>query len=277
MQKKVLALHDLSCFGRSSLVPIISIISAGGHQCVPLPTAVFSTHLGIDNWVTTDLSDAMDGAIAQYQSLGLQFEAVYAGFLSTERQIDLVAKAATALRVQDAICLIDPVMGDNGIVYETYTEDMCFRMRELCEIADIITPNVTEAAILLDEAPTTAPRSEAEAIVWMRRLQERYHVNVVLTGLSYEPGKIGSGCVEGAKEAVHLHDHIGTYYPGTGDVFASVLLSYLLNGATLQMAVVLASHFVRDAIAYTAHQGTNPMHGVQYEKLLSQMITELDD
>lgn len=277
MQKKVLALHDLSSFGRSSLVPIISIVSAAGHQCVPLPTAVFSTHLGIENWVSADLSDAMEGAIAQYQSLGLQFEAVYAGFLSTERQIDLVAKAATTLRAQDAICLIDPVMGDNGIVYETYTPDMCFRMRELCEIADIITPNVTEAAILLDETPTSAPQSEAEAIVWMRRLQERYHANVVLTGLSYESGKIGSGCVEGAKEAVHLHDHVGTYYPGTGDVFASVLLSYLLNGATLQMAVVLASHFVRDAILHTEQQHTNPMYGVHFEALLSEMIVQMED
>ena len=137
MQKKVLALHDLSGFGRSSLVPIIAVLSAGGHQCVPLPTAVFSTHTAIPNWVTTDLTGAMQGTIEQYDALGLRFEAVYAGFLGSAAQIDRVREAAQRLKAPGGVTLIDPVMGDNGKVYDTYTPEMCTRMRELCAIADI--------------------------------------------------------------------------------------------------------------------------------------------
>ena len=168
MQKKVLALHDLSGFGRSSLVPIIAVLSAGGHQCVPLPTAVFSTHTAIPNWVTTDLTSAMQGTIEQYDALGLRFEAVYAGFLGSADQIDRVREAAQRLKTPDGITLIDPVMGDNGKVYDTYTPEMCTRMRELCAIADIITPNTTEAAILMDWDPCSRPRTAEEAWEWLR-------------------------------------------------------------------------------------------------------------
>ena len=152
MQKKVLALHDLSGFGRSSLVPIIAAISAAGHQCVPLPTAYFSTHMAIPGCV-----------IDQYNRLGLQFESVYAGFLGSADQIDCVRDAVLRLKSENGTAFIDPVMGDNGEVYATYTPEMCTRMRELCEIADIITPNTTEAAILLDRDPASAPQNETEA------------------------------------------------------------------------------------------------------------------
>ena len=108
---------------------------------MPLPTAVFSTHTAIPNWVTTDLTSAMQGTIEQYDALGLRFEAVYAGFLGSADQIDRVREAAQRLKTPDGITLIDPVMGDNGKVYDTYTPEMCTRMRELCAIADIITPN----------------------------------------------------------------------------------------------------------------------------------------
>ena len=162
MQKKVLALHDLSGFGRSSLVPIIAAISAAGHQCVPLPTAYFSTHMAIPGWETVDLTGVMPRVIDQYNRLGLQFESVYAGFLVSADQIDCVRDAVLRLKSENGTAFIDPVMGDNGEVYATYTPEMCTRMRELCEIADIITPNTTEAAILLDRDPASAPQNETE-------------------------------------------------------------------------------------------------------------------
>ena len=236
MQKKVLALHDLSGFGRSSLVPIISVLSAFGHQCVPLPTAVFSTHMAIPGWVKSDLTGEMHPTIDQYDRLGLT--------------------------------LIDPVMGDNGEVYSSYTPEMCTRMRELCAIADLITPNTTEAAILLGRDPASAPQSEREAEEWMRALYEEYGASVVLTGLDYEPGRVGSGCLENGELTISLHERIDCYYPGTGDVFAAVMLGALLGGAKLRDACVKAGEFVRDTIAYTAQQGTDPNFGVQFEKLL---------
>ncbi|MDY3617575.1 pyridoxamine kinase [Agathobaculum sp.] len=268
MQKKVLALHDLSGFGRSSLVPIIAVLSAAGHQCVPLPTAVFSTHTAISGWVTTDLTPAMQGTIDQYDALGLRFEAVYAGFLGSADQIGCVQEAAKRLRAQGGLTLVDPVMGDNGVVYGTYTPEMCTRMRELCAIADIITPNTTEAAILLDRDPRDKPADEDEAWAWLRALRGRYGAQAVLTGLDFEPGRVGTGCLGETGGAVQLHSRVGCYYPGTGDLFASVMLGALLNGQTLECAAARAGEFVRDCIAYTAAQGTDPMHGVQFEKLL---------
>lgn len=272
MQKKVLALHDLSGFGRSSLVPIIAVLSTAGHQCVPLPTAVFSTHTAIPNWVVTDLTEAMAGTIGQYDKLGLRFEAVYAGFLASAAQIDRVREAAVRLCAEDGLTIIDPVMGDNGVVYETYTPEMCTRMRELCAIADIITPNTTEAAILLGRDPASKPRSDSEAWEWMRALKQNYGAEIVLTGLDFEPGKVGTGCLSHTGGGLTLHRRIDRYYPGTGDLFAATMLGALLNGATLPDACTRAGEFVKDCIAYTALQGTDPMHGVQFEKLVGQLM-----
>ena len=277
MQKKVLALHDLSGFGRSSLVPIIAVLSAGGHQCVPLPTAVFSTHTAIPDWVTTDLTGAMQGTIDQYDRLGLRFESVYAGFLGSADQIDRVREAAERLKTPDGITLIDPVMGDNGKVYDTYTPEMCTRMRELCEIADIITPNTTEAAILLDWDPASKPRDPAEAWQWLRALRSRYGAQVVLTGLDFARGRVGTGCLSGEGGTISMHRRISRYYPGTGDLFASVMLAALLNGDKLADACEFAGEFVKDCIAYTAAQQIDPMHGVQFEKLLYKLIGEAHD
>lgn len=271
MQKKVLALHDLSGFGRSSLVPIIAVISAGGHQCVPLPTAVFSTHTAIPGWVTTDLTGAMQGTIEQYDELELRFEAIYAGFLGSANQIDCVGEAARRLKRADGITLIDPVRGDNGKVYDTYTPEMCTRMRELCAIADIITPNTTEAAILLDRDSYSKPRSADEAWEWLRALRARYGAQVVLTGLDFEKGKVGSGCLSERDGALSLHRRIDRYYPGTGDLFASAMLAALLNGEPLTEACEQAGEYVKDCIAYTLEQQTDPMHGVQFEKLLYRL------
>ena len=274
MQKKVLALHDLSGFGRSSLVPIIAVLSAGGHQCVPLPTAVFSTHTAIPNWVTTDLTSAMQGTIEQYDALGLRFEAVYAGFLGSADQIDRVREAAQRLKTPDGITLIDRVMGDNGKVYDTYTPEMCTRMRELCAIADIITPNTTEAAILMDWDPCSRPRTAEEAWEWLRALRAQFGAQGVLTGLDFEQGKVGSGCLSDTGGTLSLHRRIDRYYPGTGDLFASVMLGALLNGHSLPAACERAGEYVKDCIAYTAEQQTDPMHGVQFEKLLYKLIGE---
>ncbi len=272
MQKKVLAIHDLSGFGRSSLVPIISVISAFGHQCVPMPTAVFSTHTAIHGWVTKSLTQEMYGTIEQYERLGLKFEAVYSGFLDSAEQIDCVLDAVKRLKSENGLTLIDPVMGDNGEIYKTYTPELCERLKELCSIADFITPNTTEAAILLGEAPSTAPSSCEEAIDWMLRLHEKFETSVVLTGLSYEQGRIGSGCLINRKCSVHLMDKVDTFYPGTGDIFAAVMLGSILSGNTPEDSCIKAGEFVKDCIKYTASQHTDPDYGVQFEMLLPNLI-----
>jgi len=224
--------------------------------------------------VAAGLTKELWGTIEQYDTLSLKFEAVYAGFLNSAEQIDCVTEAAARLKSEDGVTLIDPVMGDNGIVYETYTDKLCSRMRELCEIADIITPNATEAAILLDKPPNAIPHSADEACEWMEALNKAFGADVVLTGLDYEPGRIGSGCMCGGKCEIFLHRRINSFYPGTGDIFDSVLLGQLLNGNTLKSASVTAGEFVSDCIAYTSSQNTAPAYGVMFEKLIGRLIPQ---
>lgn len=174
--------------------------------------------MAIPGWETVDLTGVMPRVIDQYDRLGLRFESVYAGFLGSADQIDCVRDAVLRLKSENGTAFIDPVMGDNGEIYATYTPEMCTRMRELCEIADIITPNTTEAAILLDRDPASAPQNETEAQEWLHALHSRYGAQVVLTGLDYEPGKVGSGCLSADGGTISLHERIAQYYPGTGDL-----------------------------------------------------------
>lgn len=274
VQKKVLALHDLSCFGRSSLVPITAILSVLGHQCVPLPTAVFSTHTAIPGWVCRDLTDSLHPMLAHFGSLDLRFESVYSGFLGSADQIDRVAEAAS-LKTPDGLFLVDPVMGDNGAVYTTYTPEMTARMSELCALADLITPNVTEAAILLGKQPDTIVRDRAEAEAWALELGGRYQAQVVLTGLNLHPGKLTVACCAGDKTEFVEHDCIDGFFPGTGDIFASVLLGDLLGGSALTDSAARAAAFVRSCIAFTVSRNADPMRGVLFEPLLGQLLRPL--
>lgn len=276
MQKKVLAMHDLSGFGRSSLVPIIGVLSAMGHQCVPAPTAMFSTHTAIPGYAVRDLTDDLLPWIEQYEELGLDFEAVYSGFLSTERQIGCISQAILRLRAPGGVVMVDPVMGDNGVVYETYTAEMCARMGDLCRLADVITPNITEAAILLGRDPKDEPRNPEEAAVWARALEQDYGARVVITGLPGDGDTVGVLCCEDTRTAFLTHARIASYYPGTGDIFAAALLGGLLWGDTLADAAARAAYFVHDCIEYTAAQGTNAMYGVQFETQLRKLARDAE-
>ena len=267
-QKKLALVNDVTGYGRCSIAVALPIVSALKVQGCILPTAILSVHTGFHDYYLDDYTDHMTPYIESWKKNGLTFDGISTGFLGSARQIDIVLDFLHDFKGPQTLAFIDPVMGDNGEVYSSYTPEMCTRMRELCAIADLITPNTTEAAILLGRDPASAPQSEREAEEWMRALYEEYGASVVLTGLDYEPGRVGSGCLENGELTISLHERIDCYYPGTGDVFAAVMLGALLGGAKLRDACVKAGEFVRDTIAYTAQQGTDPNFGVQFEKLL---------
>ena len=159
---RVAAIHDLSGFGRCSLTVAIPVLSAMGVQCCPLPTAVLSTHTGgFEGYTFRDLTEEMAAAAAHWKALDLRFDAVYSGFLGSERQIGLVRQFLRDFRRPGTLAVVDPVMGDFGRVYETYTPAMCRRMADLTAEADVITPNLTEAALLLGVPYESLPRDEA--------------------------------------------------------------------------------------------------------------------
>ena len=261
---RVAAIHDLSCVGRCSLTVAIPILSVLGVQAVPVPTAVLSTQTdGYGDLFFRDMSEEMDEIAAHFDRLDLEFDAVYSGFLGSIRQIDQVK--AFIDRFGGKLALVDPVMGDGGGLYQTYTPELAAGMRELCRHADIITPNYTEACFLTEtlyypEETWGEEELMARCDAMAKKLQAMGPRRVVITGIylrgtwkenHYEDGTVRTLAYDGEERFVCDRPHLNAHYPGTGDIFASVLLGKLLMGSDFREAVKHACAFVEHAIRKT--------------------------
>ena len=266
-------IHDLSGFGRCSLTEVIPILSVMGVQCCPLPTAFLSTHTGgFAGFTFLDMTEELPRAAAHWKSLDLKFQAIYSGFLGSERQIGIVADFIRDFREEDTLVVVDPVMGDDGQAYQTYTPAMCAGMARLAELADVITPNLTEAAFLLGrdyEGLLGGGREEA-----LRELAEALSLggkrSVALTGAALSPGQTGAMCFDarsGRCQAVQA-EFVAHPLHGTGDVFASVLTGGLLRGDSLAEAAGRAVEFIHRCAVRTVRQGLALREGVDFEPLL---------
>ncbi|MBQ2768234.1 MAG: pyridoxamine kinase [Clostridia bacterium] len=276
------ALHDLSCVGRCALTVILPTLAAMGIQPIPLPTALLSTHTGgFTDLFFADLTDEMEKIAAHWKTLSLDFDAIYTGFLGSAPQIDTVSRFIGEFG-EGALILVDPVMGDDGLLYSTYTPEMVNRVRELCAHADLITPNLTEACLLCglpyrDTAELSAPEVRDFADELLDRLSHLDAPAVLLTGLPHGGVISVAGSVEGDRFCFS-HERVSAGYPGTGDLFASVLLGRLLRqrgkltADRLQTAADFAAHFTGRAIAHTLAAGTPVRDGVLLEALLGELI-----
>ena len=277
--KKVAAIHDLSGFGRCSLTVIMPILSAMGVQVCPVPTAILSTHTGgFDNMVFKDLTDFILPCYEHYRRIDVEFDAIYSGFLASSEQID---GCLEFFRGYDkALKIVDPVMGDNGKPYKTYTPELCRRMSELAKVADIITPNLTETAILLGEDYRSALSPEMLSDK-LERLCE-YAEIAVITGVLVNGEYVNAGYERNSGEFVRVeYEHIPVHYPGTGDIFAGVLTGSLLAGEDLQTAIKRATCFSQKAVK-TTHEFSRALqetggnyenrNGVMFEGLLGELI-----
>lgn len=277
---RVAAIHDMSGFGRCSLTVAIPILSAMGIQCCPLPTAFLSTHTGgFEGFTFLDMTDELPKVATHWKSLGLDFQAVYSGFLGSERQIAIVEDFLREFRGSDTVAVIDPVMGDHGEVYQTYTPAMCAGMARLAELADVITPNLTEAALLLGIPYGELPVGEAGCREIVERLSLDGRRSVVLTGASTAPELTGAMCFDartGRTEAVQTR-RVPQEFHGTGDVFASVLTGALVQGASLPDAARQAVDFVRACAERTARAGIPMREGVEFEPLLGLLTPPVDE
>ncbi len=276
---RICAIHDLSCFGRCALTVIMPTLSAMGNQVVPVPTALLSTHTGgFENMHFLDLTDSMEGIAKHFTSLGLTFDAIYSGFLGSEAQIDAVADYIDRFRRDSHIVLVDPVMGDDGKLYSTYTEGMMRGMRRLCHNADVITPNITEAFFLAErEFIDTTELSHDEALLIVRSLAESFcdfgNKKIVITGIPYGKDSFATYGYdrEADDEFFYTVRRIRLSYPGTGDLFASVLLGKLLAGVDFYPALVYASDFVGRVMEYSSKFDTPLRDGVAFEAFLSEL------
>lgn len=274
---RVAAVHDLSGCGRCSLTVALSVLAAMGAQCCPMPTAYLSAHTAFppsDRAAFLDMTGEMARTAAHWEELGLEFQAIYSGFLGSAEQIGLLRSFIARFRREDTVVLVDPVMGDQGRPYRTYTPEMCRRMEALAGEADVITPNLTEAALLLGEDYADVPRSEGEAAGWLERLSLGRRRSVVITGLSFAPGLVGAGCLDrdGGGISFTMAEQEPGQFPGTGDLFASVVLGALLRGEPLADASRRAVEFVQRCVERTLRAGTPPLEGVEFEPMLGELM-----
>ena len=276
MIKKIAAIHDLSGLGRCSLSVILPCMSVMGLQVCPVPTAILSAHTGGFGEVEMrDLTDYIDPALAHYKRLGTKFDCVYSGFLASKEQVDHCLGFIKAY--PHALKVVDPVMADNGKPYRTCGEELRRRMKDLAAAADIITPNVTEAAMLLGEDPSYIPRSRSDVKSMLARLSALGPGTVVITSVytgdeSYNAGFDAAHnmywCVPFAR--------VNAGYPGTGDVFAAVLTGSLLKGDSLPIAMNRASAFLELAIKTTYSYGSDTREGIMFERCLGFLCEEKD-
>ena len=270
---RIAAIHDLSCFGRCSLTIALPVLSAMGCQCCPLPTALLSDHTGFPGNTFLDLTVEMGRIADHWAAMDLQFDAIYSGFLGSADQVDTVARFFDTFKKSDTAVIVDPVMGDHGTAYRTCTPELCRGMRVLAENSDVITPNLTEAALLLDRPYEEIRQADAYEVV--RRLSLGGRRSVVLTGYSSEPGQTGTLCFDrdsGESKAVQTPREPQDF-SGTGDLFASVLAGGVAKGVPLFQAAQAAADFVRDCIARTLAEGLTEQDGVDFEPLLGQLTS----
>lgn len=272
---RVAAIHDLSGVGRCSLAVVMPILAAMGVQTCPVPTAVLSAHTGgFGDPVLRDLTDFVTPCLDHWKSLKLSFDCVYSGFLASERQAGQVGDFIKAW--PDALAVVDPVIGDNGRPYRTLTPPLIAKMSNLVREADLITPNMTEACILLGIQYTAEAIGRDRARSMLVRLSEKGPALVAVTGVSILPGRISNIGYDRAHNAFWRVDcaYLPASYPGTGDVFSSVLVGGLLTGDSLPMAIARASRFVEIASAAAYGYSCDPREGVMVEKALPWLIEQ---
>ena len=271
-QKKIAVINDFSGFGRCSIAVALPIISTLKIQCCPLPTSIFSNHTGFDSFFFDDYTDKMPLYINEWKKLGLQFDGITTGFLGSKKQIEIVTQFFKDFKTKENIIIVDPVMGDYGKIYATYTKEMCEEMKKLVQYADIITPNITELCILTD-TPYQEKWKISELEKMTEELSEKGPEKIVVTGI-VQKEFIANFCYEKGKSPKILRCHrVGTQRSGTGDVFSSIIAADAVNQVPFDKSVKKASNFIKKCILKSIEMDIPVTDGVCFEELLQTLKT----
>lgn len=273
MQKRVAAIHDISCFGKCSLTVALPIISAAGIECAGIPTAVLSTHTGgFSGYTFRDLTEDIMPVANHWKKEGLTFDAVYTGYLGSVEQIDLVCQAVDTFGTDDTLLIVDPVMADHGRLYAGFPENFPKEMVRLCAKADIITPNITEAAFMTDMPYMEAPHSKEYIESLLKALRKVMNGKIVLTGVSFSAGEIGAACLDGENTEYIFTPYVDAAYHGTGDVFTSTLTCGILLGKTLSESALIAVKYTAGCIKLTKEEYPQMKYGVNFESEIPNLL-----
>ncbi len=277
-QKRVAAIHDISGIGKCSLTAAIPVISAAGIETAAMPTAVLSTHTGnIKGYTYRDLTSDLTPMAMHWKSLGITFDGIYSGFLGSIEQVDIVCDFIDMFKDENTVVIVDPAMADGGKMYTTFDKAFAKEMTILCKKADIIVPNITEAAFLLDEEYIEPPHSKEYIEDILKRLSLLGPEMIVLTGVAFNDNELG--CAVYCRESDEIFYSFSEKYPGiyygTGDLFASALTGAYLNGKSIFESAEIALEFTNSAIRRTYEAGTDTRLGVKFEQGIFDYIKKL--
>lgn len=280
MDKRLLAIQDISCVGQCSLTVALPVISACGIETAVLPSSVLSNHTakGFSGWTFRDLTGDMAGILERWLNEKIDFSAFYTGYV-TKAQIPCILEIMEKAARPGAVRIVDPVMADNGALYPGFDSDFPSEMSRLCKNADYILPNITEAALLLGkEYPGDNQNGDDYDRVYIESLLRELHglgtKNVVLTGVSLERGKLGAAVYDGKRAEYYFTERLPASCHGTGDAFASAFAGAVLSGKSLLESASVAADFVVESIKATL-KDKDHWYGVKFEKALPYLMKRL--
>lgn len=270
---RILAINDISCVGKCSLAATLPIISACGIECNVLPTAILSTHTGgFQGYTFRDLTEDIPSILAHWNSLGLQFDYIYSGYLGSIEQIDMVMDIKKQFLKEGGKLIVDPVMGDNGKLYAGFTKEYVGKMRSLCSQADYILPNETEACYL---SGLPYPLTKETAPIALQKLTA-FCKKSIITGVANDKQIFVYYVDEQGALLTHSNENVEGFFCGAGDVFASAFVGCLARGKTQSEAIALSSDFAAGAIRRSAVEVPDRRYGLNFEAEIFPFLKKLN-
>ncbi len=268
--KRIATIQDISCIGKCSLTTAIPILAAAGIETAVIPTAVLSVHTAFDSFTFKDLTDEIEKITDNWKTHDFKFDGIYTGYLGSMKQLDIVSGFIDNFGSCDTKVIIDPVMGDHGRLYSGFTPEFPEAMRELCKKADIIVPNLTEAAFLTG-TEYLAEHSENDIKNLLMKLAELGAPVTVLTGVSVGKEQYGVMAYNSETDTFfsYYDEKIERTFHGTGDIFASAFSGAVLNDISVNKAMEIAVRYVVKAIKQTIEDEESVWYGVNFEQVLS--------
>ena len=275
--KRILTVQDISCVGKCSLTVALPIISAAGVEAGVLPTSVLSTHTAFSKFTFKDLTEEIKPITDVFSELGIDFDALYTGYLGSFEQLELMESLFEKFG-KKSFKLIDPVMADNGVLYKGFTEEFAARMAKLCAKADLVVPNLTEASFMLG-VPYNPEYDEEYIKEILKKLTDLGPRIAALTGISFDDDKIGVYSYDSEKNSYfsYFNKKLPTSYHGTGDIYASSALGAVMRGIPVERALAIAVDYTLECMKETEKDENPRFYGVNFETALPFYIAKINE